>query len=111
MMFTEKPLVEVIEVLRARGYTRDYNLIEDKLADSLDGSCIEIANLVIDKIYRFTGLNDLDDETILYAISNLDDDTKGIFVNGYGTYSDPKAYEVIKQITINDSNNEEWISA
>ncbi|PZU79905.1 MAG: hypothetical protein DI529_17100, partial [Chryseobacterium sp.] len=67
-----------------------------------------IYNIVIDKIYRFTGLNDLEDEAILYAMRNQKDGAKGIFVNGYGTYSDSVANSIIEQIAVNEDDNNDW---
>ena len=105
--YSEKPLSEVIEVLRKRGYTEDLNLLEEGITYKQGNETIELSDLVIDKIYRFTGFNDLDDEAILYAIHNKSDGVKGVFVNGYGTYSDPKANEIIDQISISD-DGEDW---
>ncbi|WP_228411382.1 hypothetical protein [Epilithonimonas vandammei] len=61
MLSTEKTLSEVIEVLRQRGYTEDFNLLEENISYKIDGDKVNLSNIVIDKIYRFTGLNDLED--------------------------------------------------
>lgn len=95
MLSTEKTLSEVIEVLRQRGYTEDFNLLEENISYKIDGEKVNLRDIVIDKIYRFTGLNDLEDEAILYAMRNQKDGAKGVFVNGYGTYSDSAANSII----------------
>lgn len=100
MINTEKTLSEVIEVLRNRGYTEDFNLLEENISYKKGGEKIHLDNLIIDKIYRFTGENDLEDEAILYAIRNLKDGVKGIFVNAYGTYTNERADHIIRQITV-----------
>ena len=64
--------------------------------------------VIIDKIYRFTGLNDLEDEAILYAMRNQKDGAKGVFVNGYGTYSDSAANSIIEQISVDEDDNDDW---
>jgi hypothetical protein len=61
---------------------------------------IDFANLVIDKIYRFSGQNDAADEAILYSISNLKTDSR-LFVNGYGIYTDEEASTIIEKISLN----------
>ncbi|WP_205313999.1 MULTISPECIES: hypothetical protein [Bacteroidota] len=61
MLSTEKTLSEVIEILRQRGYTEDFNLLEENVSYKIDGDKVNLSNIVIDKIYRFTGLNDLED--------------------------------------------------
>jgi len=108
MITTEKTLSEIMEVLRQRGYTEDFNLLEVAKSYSLDKHCVHINDLVIDKIYRFTGQNDMEDEDILYAMHNKSDGAKGVFVNGYGIYSDPEADEIIKQITVHENDEDDW---
>ncbi len=100
MELTEEPLVNVLDILRKRGYTEDFNLLEEHVAYKKAGKKAHISELVIDKIYRFTGLNDIEDEAILYAISNTKDGMKGILVNGYATNADPQADKIIDQIPV-----------
>jgi len=108
MIYTEKTLSQVLEVLRKRGYSEDFNLLEEDISYKADDSKVDLAELVIDKIYRFTGFNDLDDEAILYAIHNKADGVKGVFVNGYGTYSDSKANDIIERIAVNEDDSDDW---
>lgn len=108
MLSTEKTLSEVIEILRQRGYTEDFNLLEENISYKTGGEKVNLSDIVIDKIYRFTGQNDLDDEAILYAMRNQKDGAKGIFVNGYGTYSDSVANSIIEQIAVNEDDNNDW---
>jgi hypothetical protein len=108
MIDTEKTLSEVIEVLRSRGYTEDFNLLEENISYKKGGEKINLHDIVIDKIYRFTGGNDLEDEAILYAMRNIKDGAKGVFVNGYGIYSDNAANNIIRQIAVNEADNNDW---
>ncbi|MDM1097153.1 hypothetical protein HXZ81_10900 [Myroides odoratimimus] len=108
MLSTEKTLSEVIEILRQRGYTEDFNLLEENISYKIDGEKVNLRDIVIDKIYRFTGLNDLEDEAILYAMRNQKDGAKGVFVNGYGTYSDSVANSIIEQIAVDENDNDDW---
>ncbi|WP_235048363.1 phosphoribosylpyrophosphate synthetase [Arcticibacter svalbardensis] len=79
---------EVINQLRKDGYTIDFNL----------DSKINPDEFVVDKHYRFEGATDPDDEAVVYAISSLNHDLKGILVNGYGINSNPVADEMIKSL-------------
>jgi len=108
MLSTEKTLSEVIEILRQRGYTEDFNLLEENISYKKGGEKVDLNDIVIDKIYRFTGQNDLEDEAILYAMTNQKDGAKGVFVNGYGTYTDSGANAVISKITVNENDNDDW---
>lgn len=108
MIFTEKTLVEVLAILKERGYTADFNLLEENNSYINGGEKVDLKDIVIDRIYRFTGLSDLDDESILYAMRNVKDGVKGVFVNGYGVYSDSKANAIISTISIAEQDNEDW---
>ncbi|MBF6652954.1 hypothetical protein C3B47_08620 [Flavobacterium columnare] len=108
MISTEKTLSEVIAVLDKRGYTENFNLLEVQDSYKDDGGKIDLNDLVIDKIYRFTGQNDVDDEAILYAMRNIKDGAKGIFVNGYGIYTDEEATAIIEKISVNEVDDNDW---
>lgn len=108
MIFSEKTLSEVMEVLRQRGYTYDFNLLEENISYKKDGEKVNISDIVIDKVYRFTGMSDLDDESTLYAMRNTKDGSLGVFVNGYGIYSDEGANKILKQIPIYEDDEDDW---
>ena len=111
MINTEKTLTEVIEVLRSRGYVEDFNLFEVGLSYKKSNEKVNLNDIVIDKTYRFTGQNDLEDEAVLYAMRNTKDGVKGIFVNGYGTYSDKEADEIIgKIVRREEDDNDDWVN-
>ena len=101
MIRTEKTLSEVMALLSSQGYTEDYNLLQIRGSRDNQSNEIDFANLVIDKIYRFSGQNDAADEAILYSISNLKNGLKGLFVNGYGIYTDEEASTIIEKISLN----------
>jgi len=108
MRRTEKTLSEVMEVLRGRGYVEDFNLLEENISYRDGGEKVNLSDIVIDKIYRFTGQNDPEDEAILYAMRNVKDGAKGIFVNGFGIYTDDRADEVIAKITVEEDQSDIW---
>ncbi|MDX9750816.1 MAG: hypothetical protein RBT71_07020 [Flavobacteriales bacterium] len=72
---------------------------------------MDLADIVIDKTYRFSSGNDPDDEAILYAMRNVKDGAKGVFVNGYGIYSDPGADRVIARIAVEEDDADDWCAA
>ena len=109
MIKTEKTLVEVLEVLRGRGYTEDFNLLKIKSKNHPNGNNeLTTHDLRIDKIYRFSGQNDIDDEAILYAMHNHQDGSKGVFVNGYGPTADSDAHAIITEIDIKEDDDDDW---
>lgn len=108
MIFTEKTLSQVMEILRGRGYVEDFNLLEEYISYTPGGEKVNLSDIVIDKVYRFTGMNDLDDEATLYAMRNTKDGVKGVFVSGYGIYSEPTADKILSQIPIHENDEDDW---
>jgi hypothetical protein len=88
-------LSEVVNALTARGYTIDFNLRNTQSGSGRKRVEEFPQDFFIDKIYRFEGESDPDDEAILYAISSLDGKVRGIFVDGYGTSSQDDWFKVI----------------
>jgi hypothetical protein len=77
-----------ISILRANGYTEDFNLKEDSL-ECRDGEYKLLHDeFNVDEVFRFEGDSDPADEAILFAISSDHIPLKGILVNGYGIYTD-----------------------
>ena len=110
MIHTEKTLSEVLNILKERGYTMDYNLLEVQESYITGGKKVNINDLVIDRIYRFAAMNDVENEAILYAMHNTSDGTKGVFVNGYGTTADAQATAIIRQIPDPGHAEDDWNS-
>lgn len=51
-------------------------------------------------MYRYEGMTDPGDQSILYAISSEKYALKGVLVNAYGIYADPVTAEMEKKLTI-----------
>ncbi len=91
-------LSEVLNNLREEGYTTDFNLGNNCLVCSANMLEIHPEDFVVDRHYRFEGMSDPDDEAIVYAISSQKHGIKGVFVNGYGIYSDDASNEMLKTL-------------
>jgi|SRR6187549_420247 len=87
-----------INALRLQGYTEDFNLKEDRLECEVNEINLFPADFHIDKVFRFYGPSDVDDESILYAISSSKFHLKGLLVNGYGVSSDALTQEMIEKL-------------
>lgn len=81
-------LSEAISGLKEEGYTLDFNIQEDCLVCHEPHVMLSPDEFEIDRVYRFEGATNPDDQSILYAISAKDGDVKGVLVNGYGVSSD-----------------------
>lgn len=97
-MDTMTTLSEILNKLKSEGYNVDFNLKENCLV--CQGNSLEIHpdEFVVDRHFRFEGLSDPGDEAIVYAISSIRHDIKGVLVNGYGISSDPMGDKMIKAL-------------
>ncbi len=77
-------LSETINGLRSEGYTLDFNVQEECVVCDLSNMILSPDDFIIDKVYRFEGETNPDDQSILYAISSRNFNVKGVLVNGYG---------------------------
>jgi len=91
-------LSEVMNELRKRGYTEDFNLRSDCLHCQGGKLALHPDDFNIDRFYRFEGASDPADQAILYAISSEKHNLKGVLVNGYGTSSDPLTDAMIRKL-------------
>lgn len=96
-------VTEAVAMLNKRGYTEDFNLKEN---------CIECRNgqykifhneFQVDEFYRFEGMTDPADETIVYAVSSPRYNLKGVLVNGYGIYSQSMTDDMVEKLRIKRS--------
>jgi hypothetical protein len=92
-------LSQAITALRAQGYTEDFNLQSHCLDCRLGEIQLFPHEFEIDKVFRFYGASDPDDESILYAVSSNVFDLKGLLVNGYGVSSDSLTQEMVQKLS------------
>jgi hypothetical protein len=91
----------VLKKMNEEGYTGNFRVCEEGL-ECLDTNKIyKPAELVVENFYRFEGISDPDDNSILYAI-RTNDGTKGTLMDAYGAYSDPLVEKFMKQVRIED---------
>jgi quercetin dioxygenase-like cupin family protein len=91
----------VLTILKERGYTEDFNLTDTCLVCHGNSLRLFPDEFVVDKHYRFEGPSDPGDEAIVYAISSIKHDVKGVLVNAYGMYSDRVSDDMIKALKEN----------
>ncbi|MCB0517348.1 MAG: phosphoribosylpyrophosphate synthetase [Lewinellaceae bacterium] len=90
-------LVEALNDLKARGYENDFNL---------KPFCVECASLQlqlhpedfeIKETYRFEGMSNPDDSSVVYAIESLSG-IKGVMVDAYGVYAEALTPEMATKL-------------
>lgn len=97
-MTTYTTLSEAINDLAKRGYTENFNIESDCIICAENRIRLRPDEFEIDEVYRFQEMSDLDNESILYAISSPVNNIKGLLVNAYGTYSDTSTTELVRKL-------------
>ena len=93
----EQPtLVDTLNKLKAEGYTHDFNIHNNQLKSG--DITLSPKEFEIVKVYRFEGMSDPDDNSVLYAIRALHHDVKGTFINGYGIYADEISEDLLRKL-------------
>ena len=105
-------LSETITGLKKEGYTVDFNIDAEHLVNDQVNSLLSSDDFKIDKVFRFEGTSNPDDESVLYAISSTKFGIKGILVNGYGVSSEARSNQLISKLNTHpihqpDFNNKE----
>ncbi len=97
-------LSETINGLMQLGYTHDFNIQDECLVCHQLKVTLSPQHFQIDKVYRFEGASNPEDQSILYAISSTKFKMKGTLVNGYGLSADETTSKLIEKLQTNNSN-------
>jgi hypothetical protein len=90
---------EAMRWLTSEGYTQDLNADTDCIRYDNKNKTLYPNQFEIDLIFRFEGMTDPGDESIVYAISSIDNSIKGILVNAYGAYSESLSEDMIAKLS------------
>jgi hypothetical protein len=92
-------LSEALADLKRRGYVEDFNLSSDCLECSARKLQWHPERFSVDEFYRFEGMSNPDDNSIVFAISS-DDGIKGTLVDAYGMYAENLSEPMIRKLAI-----------
>lgn len=104
-MDTMTTVSEVLNHLKLKGYTVDFNIDNDSLVSNEHSLRIHPDEFVVDKHYRFEGMSDPADEAIIYAISSIKHNIKGTLVDGYGVSSDKLTNDMIQALKVREPSD------
>jgi len=93
-------LEKCLNKLEGEGYTDQYRVENGKLCDLTNNKKYKAKDVKAVNFYRFEGISNPDDMSILYAIETSDG-RKGTLVDAYGFYSDDDTGAFMNQIEIN----------
>ena len=93
-------LTAAVADLEKRGYEYDFNLTKDYIeCKSLDLQLMP-EEFEIDEFYRFEGMTDPADSAVIYAISSLVGNLKGVIIDAYGVYAENISPELLDKLKI-----------
>lgn len=86
-----------IERLESQGFTYRFLCFENTLQCIESGRLYAPEELSIVSVHRFEGFKDLDDLSVIYAVSD-GESVKGLIVDAYGPYADTLVGECIRKM-------------
>ncbi|WP_313114482.1 phosphoribosylpyrophosphate synthetase [Aequorivita sediminis] len=89
-----------IQDLQKEGYTEDFNLVEEGIESKNLKKKWKAGELDVVKYYRFEGMTDPGDNTILYLIETKGG-VKGLLVDAYGADQSVVSSAMIQKLRIN----------
>lgn len=98
MDYNLRTVTEVLNELKGMGYTNDFNLNKNCLVCYENALTLHPDEFVVDKHFRFEGITDPADESVIYAISSTKSNIKGTLINAYGVYSDDLSNEMVRAL-------------
>ncbi len=92
---------EIIQKLHEKHFIHDFCVKDNKVSCNDTNEVFTPEDLLIERIYRYEGVSDPGETTIVYGIT-AKSGTQGVLMDAYGTYADPKIAEVIKKIPVRE---------
>ncbi len=86
-----------IQDLQKEGYTADFNLCNAGVEHKHKKHIHKATELDVIKFYRFEGMSNPDDNTILYVIETTTGE-KGLLVDAYGMYAGNVPRDLIEKL-------------
>jgi hypothetical protein len=96
-----RDMTTVLNKMLQQGYTANFKATEEGLECLETNKVYKQDDLLVVNFYRFEGVSDPSDNSILYAIEATDG-TKGTLIDAYGAYSDPTVEKFMKHVKIEE---------
>jgi len=96
-------MVEAIQELKKRGFTANFEFLNQAFRDVDSGRTFKADELTIVEHYRFEGASDPDDMSVVYAIE-VKGGPKGIIADAYGLYANPNLGGFLEKVKIREEN-------
>lgn len=97
-MVEPQTVSQVLERLEREGYVEDFRAHKNGLRVIPSNIEVDPENVTVDKIYRFEGETDLDDEEIIFALSAPQHKIKGTYIVAFGPMMHPIDVEIVQRL-------------
>jgi hypothetical protein len=102
-------LQKCLNRLEQKGYTDQFRVEKKRLQSMTDAKKkYKPQDLTAVNFYRFEGISDPDDMSILYAIETCDGQ-KGTLIDAYGRYSDEETSAFMQDVDIHKKVPAQWV--
>jgi hypothetical protein len=98
MSATADTVTDAVNILVAEGYTTNFGISDGGLQCGSCGRLSDASQANIERIFRFEGASDPDDEAIVLGVTCPECELKGVIVAAYGPSADPDEVAVILQL-------------
>lgn len=92
-------LAGVMDDLAKRRFTEHFTVMDQRLRAVDSGKTYTADQVSIAEYYRFEGVSDPDDMSILYAIETRSG-ARGTLADAFGVYSDPQVSDFLKDVAL-----------
>ncbi len=93
-----KTISDSIRELQVKGYTASFELCYDHISCGSGDIVIQPDEFFFDDVLRFENSSDPDDQSILYVISVLGTNLKGLCAESYGLYHNDISQSMINRL-------------
>jgi len=96
-----RDLAQSSNKLVQEGFDKNFKATPEGLCCIETEKIYKPSDILVANFYRFEGISDPSDNSILYAIE-ASDGTKGTLIDAYGAYSDQNVEKFMKQVKIEE---------
>lgn len=89
---------QTLERLYHKGYTEDFRATEGTLRLMPADIAVDPDDIVVDKIYRFEGETNLDDEAVIFALNCPQHHCKGTYLVAFGPMMDQEDSLMVQRL-------------
>ena len=96
-----KTMIDAMQDLKRRGFTANFEFLNNSFRTIDDGKSFSPDQLTIVEHYRFEGVSDPDDLSVLYAVEATDG-TRGTVADAFGPYANPDLGAFLKTVKMRE---------